>query len=103
MIILAGNVGIEQASGVSVPFTPGRGDASQAQTDVESFAVLEPVADGFRNYQKTDFSVSPEEMLLDKAQLLGLSAPEMTVLLGGMRSLGISEVGMASLLKHRAN
>ena len=77
----------------SVPFTPGRGDASQAQTDVESFAVLEPVADGFRNYQKTDFSVSPEEMLLDKAQLLGLSAPEMTVLLGGMRSLGISESG----------
>ena len=93
MIVLAGNVGIEQASGVSVPFTPGRGDASQAQTDVESFAVLEPVADGFRNYQKTDFSVSPEEMLLDKAQLLGLSAPEMTVLLGGMRSLGISEGG----------
>ena len=85
-------MGIEQASGVDVPFTPGRGDASQAQTDVESFAVLEPVADGFRNYQKTDFSVSPEEMLLDKAQLLGLSAPEMTVLLGGMRSLGISEV-----------
>ena len=93
VIVLAGNVGIEQASGVSVPFTPGRGDASQAQTDVESFAVLEPVADGFRNYQKTDFSVSPEEMLLDKAQLLGLSAPEMTVLLGGMRSLGISEGG----------
>ena len=91
VIVLAGNVGIEQASGVSVPFTPGRGDASQAQTDVESFAVLEPVADGFRNYQRTDFSVSPEEMLLDKAQLLGLSAPEMTVLLGGMRSLGISE------------
>ena len=60
---------------------------------MESFAVLEPVADGFRNYQKTDFSVSPEEMLLDKAQLLGLSAPEMTVLLGGMRSLGISESG----------
>ena len=89
VIILAGNVGIEQASGVDVPFTPGRGDASQAQTDVESFAVLEPVADGFRNYQKTDFSVSPEEMLLDKAQLLGLSAPEMTVLLGGMRSLAL--------------
>lgn len=93
VIVLAGNVGIEQASGVSVPFTPGRGDASQAQTDVESFEVLEPVADGFRNYQKNDFSVSPEEMLLDKAQLLGLSAPEMTVLLGGMRSLGISESG----------
>jgi catalase-peroxidase len=91
VIVLAGNVGIEQASGVSVPFTPGRGDASQAQTDVNSFEVLEPVSDGFRNYQKTNFSVSPEEMLLDKAQLLGLSAPEMTVLLGGMRSLGISE------------
>jgi catalase-peroxidase len=93
VIVLAGNVGIEQASGVSVPFTPGRGDASQGQTDVESFEVLEPNADGFRNYQKTDFSVSPEEMLLDKAQLLGLSAPEMTALLGGMRSLGISEGG----------
>jgi catalase-peroxidase len=93
VIVLAGNFGIEQASGVSVPFSPGRGDASQAQTDVESFGVLEPVADGFRNYQKTDFSVSPEEMLLDKAQLLGLSAPEMTALLGGMRSLGISEGG----------
>ncbi len=93
VIVLAGNVGIEQASGVSVPFTPGRGDASQAQTDVESFEVLEPVADGFRNYQKTDFSVSPEEMLLDRAQLLGLSAPEMTVLLGGMRALGISHSG----------
>jgi catalase-peroxidase len=92
-IVLAGNFCIEQASGVSVPFSPGPGDASQAQTDVESFEVLEPVADGFRNYQKTDFSVSPEEMLLDKAQLLGLSAPEMTALLGGMRSLGISEGG----------
>ena len=91
VIVLAGNVGIEQASGVSVPFTKGRGDASQAQTDIESFEVLEPVADGFRNFQKADFSVSPEEMLLDKAQLLGLSAPEMTVLVGGMRALGISE------------
>ena len=89
VIVLAGNVGIEQASGASVPFTPGRGDATQEQTDVESFAVLEPVADGFRNYQQTEFSVSPEEMILDKAQLLGLTAPEMTVLLGGMRSLGI--------------
>ena len=91
VIVLAGNVGIEQASGVKVPFTPGRGDATQAQTDIESFAVLEPVADGFRNFQKTDFTVSPEEMLLDKAQLLGLTAPEMTVLVGGMRALGISE------------
>ncbi|MDC0649440.1 catalase/peroxidase HPI [Alphaproteobacteria bacterium] len=90
VIVLAGNVGIEQASGVTVPFTPGRGDATQAQTDIESFEVLEPVADGFRNFQKTDFNVSPEEMLLDKAQLLGLTAPEMTVLVGGMRALGIS-------------
>jgi len=91
VIVLAGNVGIEQASGVTVPFTLGRGDATQAQTDIESFEVLEPVADGFRNFQKTDFTVSPEEMLLDKAQLLGLTAPEMTVLVGGMRALGISE------------
>ncbi len=91
VIVLAGNVGIEEASGVKVPFTPGRGDATQAQTDIESFEVLEPVADGFRNFQKTNFTVSPEEMLLDKAQLLGLTAPEMTVLVGGMRALGISE------------
>ncbi|MDA9650043.1 catalase/peroxidase HPI [bacterium] len=91
VIVLAGNVGIEQASGVKVPFTPGRGDATQAQTDTESFEVLEPVADGFRNFQKTNFTVSPEEMLLDKAQLLGLTAPEMTVLVGGMRALGVSE------------
>ena len=91
VIVLAGNVCIEQASGVKVPFTPGRGDATQAQTDIESFEVLEPVADGFRNFQKTDFTVSPEEMLLDKAKLLGLTAPEMTVLVGGMRALGISE------------
>jgi catalase-peroxidase len=91
VIVLAGNVGLEQASGVPVPFTPGRGDASQEQTDIESFEVLEPVADGFRNFQKASFSVSPEEMLLDKAQLLGLTAPEMTVLVGGMRALGISQ------------
>jgi len=93
VIILAGNVGIEQASGASVPFSPGRGDATQEQTDVESFAVLEPFADGFRNYQKTEFTVSPEQMMLDKAQLLGLTAPEMTVLVGGMRVLGISADG----------
>ena len=93
VIVLAGNVGIEKASGLSLPFTPGRGDATQAQTDVDSFAVLEPVADGFRNFQKADYSVSPEEMLLDKAQLLGLTAPEMTVLVGGMRALGISTNG----------
>ena len=93
VIVLAGNVGIEQASGVSVQFTPGRGDATQENTDVESFAVLEPKADGFRNYQKTEFTVSPEEMILDKAQLLGLTAPEMTVLIGGLRALGICADG----------
>ena len=93
VIVLAGNVAIEQASGASVPFTPGRGDALLEQTDVESFAVLEPVADGFRNYQKAEFSVSPEEMMLDRAQLLGLTATEMTVLVGGMRALGISADG----------
>ena len=90
VIVLAGNVGIEQASGVTVPFTPGRGDATPEQTDVESFEVLEPITDGFRNYQKTGSTVNPEEMMLDKAQLLGLTAPEMTVLVGGMRALGIS-------------
>jgi len=93
VIVLAGNVGIEQASGASVPFTPGRGDATQEQTDIESFAVLEPDADGFRNYQKTEFTVSSEEMMINKAQLLGLTAPEMTVLVGGMRSLGITADG----------
>ena len=93
VIVLAGNVGIEQASGASVSFTPGRGDATQEQTDIESFAVLEPEADGFRNYQKTEFTVSPEEMMINKAQLLGLTAPEMTVLVGGMRSLGITADG----------
>ena len=93
VIVLAGNVGVEDASGMDVPFLAGRGDASEAQTDADSFAVLEPVADGFRNYQKTDFTTSPEEMLLDKAQLLGLTAPEMTVLVGGLRSVGISASG----------
>jgi len=90
VIVLAGNVGIEQASGASVPFTPGRGDAEQEQTDVESFAVLEPFSDGFRNYHNKELKVTPEQMLLDKAQLLGLTAPEMTVLVGGMRALGVS-------------
>ncbi len=92
LIVLAGSAGIEQAAknagqNVTVPFTPGRMDASQEQTDVESFAVLEPVADGFRNYLKTKFSVSAEELLVDRAQLLTLTAPEMTVLVGGMRVL----------------
>ena len=90
VIVLAGNVGIEQASGTSIPFTPGRGDAEQEQTDVESFAVLEPFSDGFRNYHNKELKVTPEQMLLDKAQLLGLTAPEMTVLVGGMRALGVS-------------
>ena len=89
-IVLAGNVGIEMACGKEVPFTPGRGDASAEQTDADSFAVLEPVSCGFRNYLKKNYAVSPEEMMLDKAQLLGLTAPEMTVLVGGMRSLGIN-------------
>jgi catalase-peroxidase len=92
LIVLAGGIGIEQAAknagqNVTVPFMPGRMDASQEQTDVESFAVLEPVADGFRNYLKTKFSVSSEELLVDRAQLLTLTAPEMTVLVGGMRVL----------------
>ena len=89
-IVLAGNVGIEMASGVEVPFNPGRGDATDEQTDADSFAVLEPVSDGFRNFLLKNYSVSPEEMMLDKAQLLGLSAPEMTVLVGGLRSMGVS-------------
>ena len=93
LIVLAGNVGLEQAikaAGFSfdVPFTPGRGDAIAEQTDAESFAPLEPIHDGFRNWLKKDYVVSPEELLLDRAQLMGLTAPEMTVLVGGMRVLG---------------
>ena len=92
LIVLAGCAGVEQAAKnagheVTVPFTPGRNDASQEQTDVASFAVLEPKADGFRNYQKARYAVSAEELLVDKAQLLTLTAPEMTVLVGGMRVL----------------
>ena len=93
VIVLGGNVGIEMATGSKVPFTPGRGDATQEQTDAESFAVLEPHSDGFRNFHKSGVNVSPEEMMLDKAQLLNLTAPEMTVLVGGMRSIGISASG----------
>ncbi len=100
VIVLAGNVGVEQAAkaagfAVEVPFAPGRGDATQEQTDVDSFAVLEPLADGFRNWQKTEYVVSPEEMLLDRAQLMGLTAPEMTVLVGGMRAMGTNHAGTA--------
>ena len=92
MIVLGGAAGIEQAAKnagyeIEVPFTPGRMDANEEQTDVESFAVLEPMADGFRNYQKTQYTLTTEELLVDKAQLLNLTAPEMTVLLGGMRTM----------------
>ncbi|MFC7434934.1 catalase/peroxidase HPI [Hydrogenophaga bisanensis] len=98
LIVLAGCAAVEAAAkaaghAVEVPFAPGRMDASQEQTDVESFAVLEPVADGFRNYRQKAYRVSPEEMLLDKAQLLTLSAPEMTVLVGGLRVLGANHGG----------
>jgi catalase-peroxidase len=93
VIVLAGNVAIEQAAkaggfNISVPFTAGRGDATQAQTDVASFEVLEPVADAYRNWLKKDFTVKPEELLLDRSQLMGLTAQEMTVLIGGLRVLG---------------
>jgi catalase-peroxidase len=98
VIVLAGNVGIEQAAkaagfAISVPFAPGRGDATPEKTDAESFDVLEPIADGFRNWLKKDYVVSAEELLLDRAQLLGLSAHEMTALVGGMRVLGTSYGG----------
>lgn len=98
LIVLAGNTGVEQAAknagySVQVPFTPGRMDASQEQTDVKSFAVLEPQADGFRNYLKTKYTVATEELLVDKAQLLTLTAPEMTVLVGGMRALNTNYDG----------
>jgi len=93
IIILGGTVGLEQAikkagSKAKVPFTPGRGDSAQAQTDVSSFAVLEPIHDAFRNYVKKDYMVTPEELMLDRASLMGLSAKEMTCLIGGMRVLG---------------
>ncbi|QEW19608.1 Catalase-peroxidase 1 [Marinibacterium anthonyi] len=93
VIVLAGNVGIEQAAkaaghDVTVPFTPGRGDATAEMTDADSFDALEPLADGFRNWQKEEYAVSPEEMLLDRAQLMGLTAGEMTCLMGGMRAMG---------------
>jgi catalase-peroxidase len=93
IIVLAGAIAVEQASGVEVPFAPGRGDATQEQTDVDSFSYLEPRADGFRNYLEKEFSVSPEEMMLDKAQLLGLTPVEMTVLYGGLRALGVNKAG----------
>lgn len=88
LIVLGGSAAVEQAAGVPVPFTPGRSDATQDQTDVDSFAALEPQADGFRNHLNAKYTVSAEELLIDKAQLLTLSAPEMTVLIGGLRVLG---------------
>ncbi|WP_424933182.1 catalase/peroxidase HPI [Amaricoccus macauensis] len=98
IIVLAGNVGIEKAAkaagfDVEVPFTPGRGDATDEMTDADSFEALEPLADAYRNWAKTDYVVSPEEMMLDHTQLLGLTAPEMTVLVGGMRALGTNYGG----------
>ena len=98
VIVLAGNVGVEQAAkaagfDVEVPFHPGRGDATDEMTDAESFDVLEPLADGFRNWAKKDYVVSPEEMLLDRAQLMGLTAHEMTALIGGMRVMGTNHGG----------
>jgi catalase-peroxidase len=100
LIVLGGNVGVEQAAkaaghAVTVPFTSGRGDATQEQTDEEGFAVLEPRAEGFRNYLQVKFNVPTEELLVDRAQLLGLSAPEMTVLVGGLRVLGANYEGSA--------
>ncbi|OUQ87599.1 catalase/peroxidase HPI [Brevibacillus brevis] len=98
LIVLGGSAAVEKAAqdagfDVTVPFAPGRGDATQEQTDAESFAVLEPIADGFRNYQKKQYRVSPAELLIDKAQLLNLTAPEMTALVGGMRVIGTNHGG----------
>jgi len=106
LIVLAGNVGVEQAARaagfeVAVPFTPGRADATQEQTDVESFAVLEPAADGFRNFQKASYAVPAEAALIDKAQLLTLTAPEMTVLIGGLRAIDANVQGSDGVLTHR--
>jgi len=97
-IVLAGNVGIEQAAkaagfDITVPFSPGRGDATDKMTDAKSFEVLEPIHDGYRNWLKKDYAVSPEELMLDRTQLMGLTAPEMTVLVGGMRVLGTNHGG----------
>jgi catalase-peroxidase len=98
LIVLGGTAAVEQAAkaagvDITVPFAAGRGDASDDMTDAESFDVLEPIHDGFRNWQKKDYAVSAEELLLERAQLMGLTAPEMTVLLGGMRVLGTNHSG----------
>lgn len=105
LIVLAGTAAVEAAAkaggvDITVPFTPGRGDATDEMTDAESFEPLEPVHDGFRNWVKKDYSVQPEEMLLDRTQLMGLTAPEMTALLGGMRVLGANHTGTAGNTKH---
>ena len=107
LIVLGGCAAVEEAAKkagheVEVPFAPGRTDASQEQTDVDSFAVLEPMADGFRNYLKADYTLSAEELLVDKAQLLTLTAPEMTVLVGGMRVLGRQRRRVAARRVHQA-
>ena len=98
VIVLAGNVGVERAAkaagvNASVPFAPGRGDATQEQTDVESFEVLEPTHDAFRNWLKKDYAITAEELMLDRAQLMGLTAHEMTALLGGLRVIGANHAG----------
>jgi catalase-peroxidase len=98
VIVLAGNVGVEQAAkaagfDITVPFAPGRGDATEEMTDAASFAPLEPIHDGYRNWLKKDYVVSAEELMLDRTQLMGLTAPEMTVLVGGMRVLGANHGG----------
>ena len=98
VIVLAGNVGVEKAAkaaghDISVPFAPGRGDATQEQTDVSSFEPLEPIHDGYRNWLKKDYTVSAEELMLDRTQLMGLTAPEMTVLVGGLRAIGANYAG----------
>ncbi|MFP4062244.1 MAG: peroxidase family protein, partial [Halochromatium sp.] len=97
-IVLGGNVGIERAAkmagfAIEVPFSPGRGDATEAMTDADSFAPLEPIHDGYRNWLKKDYAVTPEELMLDRTQLMGLTAPEMTVLVGGLRVLGTNHGG----------
>ena len=98
VIVLAGNLGVEQAAkaaglDLQLPFSPGRGDATDEMTDAESFDALEPLADGYRNWQKQDYAVSPEELMLDRTQLMGLTAPEMVVLIGGMRAMGTNHGG----------
>ena len=107
VIVLAGNVGVEQAAkaagfDIAVPFAPGRGDATDAMTDAASFEVLEPLADGYRNWLKKDYAVSAEELMLDRTQLMGLTAPEMTVLVGGMRVLGTNHGGTQARRVHRS-